>query len=346
MHFVDECSFRVEAGKGGDGAIAFRREKFVPLGGPAGGDGGRGGDVVFVGDPGKGTLQDLTHNHILQARGGDNGSGRDKYGRGAKDLELRVPLGTVVIDEESGAKVGEVTREGERLIVCKGGRGGRGNMHFTTPTDRAPRRAEPGQPGEQRSVRLELKVMADVGLLGFPNVGKSTFINCTSRARSKIADYPFTTLEPHLGVVVLGEPDAGLGRSFVIADIPGLVPGAAEGQGLGSRFLRHVERTRVLLHLVTLTDDPERSPRADYEALRLELRKFDPLLAERPEIVALSKADLPDVAEAYEALKEEFKLELDVELHLISAATRQGIDALLTRIEASLSEARARPALL
>src|SRR6187431_2737202 len=275
MRFIDECELRVEAGAGGKGAVAFRREKYIPFGGPAGGDGGRGGDVVLVADSGLGTLYDLIHHRLVRADPGQNGMGKDCYGRAAKDVEIRVPVGTIVFDTDTQEKICELTRPQERVVIAKGGEGGRGNRHFTTPEDRAPRHAEPGAPGEARSLRLELKVMADVGLLGFPNVGKSTFISAVSRARPKVAGYPFTTLVPHLGVVSFGDARDGLGQSFVIADIPGLIPGASQGAGLGIRFLKHLERTRVLLHLVTIEEESERSPLADYQALRHELSAFD-----------------------------------------------------------------------
>jgi GTP-binding protein len=328
MRFIDECEVKVEAGNGGRGCVAFRREKFVPFGGPAGGDGGRGGDVVLVADEGLGTLYDLTHQRHLRADHGQHGMGKDCYGHGGKDLEVRVPVGTVVFDSESGEKLFELLKHQERAVVAHGGKGGRGNKHFATPVDRAPRRAEPGEPGEKRDLRLELKVMADVGLLGFPNVGKSTFISSVSRAHPKIADYPFTTLEPHLGVVVFGGERRGFGRSFVIADIPGLIPGASTGAGLGIRFLRHLERTRVLLHLVTLSDDPGRDPLEDYRVIREELRAFDPRLAEHAELVALTKADLPEVREAYPELKARFA-EQGLDLHLVSAVSHDGLEPLL-----------------
>src|SRR5450432_1422035 len=298
MRFIDECELRVEAGSGGKGAVAFRREKYIPFGGPAGGDGGRGGDVVLLADSGLGTLYDLIHHNTVRADPGGPGQGKDCYGRAAKDIEVRVPVGTVVYDRETKDKLCELTRPNERFVVAKGGQGGRGNRHFATPYDRAPRRAEPGEPGEERKLRLELKVMADVGLLGFPNVGKSTFIRAVSRAQPKVANYPFTTLTPHLGVVRVGDE-----ATFVLADIPGLIPGAAEGAGLGHRFLKHVERTRALLHLVTLDFGEERDPIADYDALMKELARFDPELAKRPQLVAMSKADLPEVREAYELIK-------------------------------------------
>ncbi|MGC4089317.1 MAG: GTPase ObgE [Polyangiaceae bacterium] len=331
MRFIDECDLRVEAGNGGNGAIAFRREKYVPFGGPAGGDGGKGGDVVLVADSGLGTLYDLVHQRSVKAEHGVNGGGKDCYGRAGKDVEVRVPVGTAVIDRDTDESLGELVLPGDRMVVAVGGKGGRGNIHFATPVDRAPRRAERGTPGEKRELRLELKVMADVGLLGFPNVGKSTLISSVSRAHPKVADYPFTTLEPHLGVVSLGDPRRGMGRSFVLADIPGLIPGASEGLGLGIRFLRHLERTRVLLHLITPCDEPGRAPVDDYRALRKELGAFKPELLRFPEIVALSKADLPDVREAYPELKAAFA-ELGVDLYLVSAVSHDGLDALMQAV--------------
>ena len=331
MRFIDECKIRAEAGDGGRGVVAFRREKYVPMGGPAGGDGGRGGDVVFVADEGLGTLYDLIHQTVVRAERGEHGMGKDCYGKAGRDLEVRVPVGTVIIDADTGEKLDEIVHSKARVIVAKGGKGGRGNKHFATPTERAPRRAEPGEPGEHKNLRLELKVMADVGLLGFPNVGKSTLISSVSRAHPKIADYPFTTLEPHLGVVSLGDTRRGLGKTFVIADIPGLIAGASRGLGLGTRFLRHLDRTRLLLHLVCLSDEPGRSPLADYKTLRHELGEFDPDLAKRPEIVAMTQADRPEVVEAYAVAKEEFAA-LGIELRLVSSATHAGIDDLMAEV--------------
>lgn len=319
MKFVDSCEVDVVAGKGGNGAIAFRREKFVPFGGPSGGDGGRGGNVVFAADEGLSTLLDLTYARAIRAPHGEQGHGKDMYGRGGEDFVVRVPVGTQVYDRESGELLFDVDKPDTRVVVAKGGRGGRGNIHFATPYDRAPRRAEPGEPGEEKKLRLELKVMADVGLLGFPNVGKSTFIRAVSRAQPKVADYPFTTLTPHLGVVRIGDE-----ATMVVADIPGLIPGAAEGAGLGHRFLKHVERTRALLHLVTLDFGEDRDPLADYDALMKELARFDPELAKRPQIVAMSKADLPEVREAYELVKKRFA-KRKIDLHLVSAATGEGV---------------------
>ena len=337
MKFLDECVVDVEAGDGGNGVAAFRREKFVPFGGPAGGDGGRGGDVVLVADPGRSTLYDLKHVRVLSAERGEHGQGKDRYGRAGKDVVARVPLGTIVLSADTNEKLAELTTPGERVIIARGGQGGRGNKHFATSVDRAPRRAEPGQRGERRRVRLELKVMADVGLVGYPNVGKSTFIRATSRARPKVADYPFTTLSPHLGVVAVGDVARGLGKSFVIADVPGLIPGASAGAGLGMRFLRHLERTRLLLHLVTIADDPERAPLADYRVIRSELARYDPELATRTEVIAMTKADLPDVRSAYPEARDAFAAQ-GLELHLVSAATGEGMKQLVELLARDLSE--------
>ncbi len=328
VKFVDSCEVKVVAGKGGNGAVAFRREKFVPFGGPAGGDGGRGGDVVLRVDPGLSTLLDLIYAHTLRADDGENGQGKDCYGHAGEDLICRVPVGTEVHDAATGALLFDLTGVARDTVIAKGGRGGRGNIHFATAQDRAPRRAEPGEAGEERALRLELKVMADVGLLGFPNVGKSTFIRACSKARPKVADYPFTTLIPHLGVVRVGDE-----QSFVIADIPGLIPGAAEGAGLGLRFLKHVERTRALLHLVSLDEGEGREPVADYDALLRELKKFDPSLAKRPMIVALSKADITEVRDAYPKLKARFKRK-KIDLRLVSAATGEGVRELVYELAA------------
>src|SRR3984885_15098464 len=263
--FIDEARIRVVAGDGGNGCVAFRREKFVPHGGPAGGDGGKGGDVVFVGDEGKLTLLDVAISHRLAAARGEHGRGKDQYGKAGRDLVVRVPVGTQVFDARSNELLFDVDAIDKRVVIARGGRGGRGNIHFATSYDRAPRRADPGEAGQELNLRLELKVMADVGLLGFPNVGKSTFIRSVSHARPKVADYPFTTLVPHLGVVSVAEE-----QSFVLADIPGLIPGAARGAGLGIRFLKHVERTRVLLHLVSLDPGEGREPLADFDAINAE----------------------------------------------------------------------------
>ena len=323
MKFVDSCEVKLVAGSGGNGCVAFRRAKYEPHGGPSGGDGGKGGDVIFVGDEGKTTLLDVALQRKLEAERGEHGRGKDQYGAGGDDLVVAVPVGTQGYDVETNELVFDVDAPKKRVLVLKGGRGGRGNIHFATAQDRAPHRAEKGEPGQERTVRLELKLLADVGLLGFPNVGKSTFIRAVSRARPKVADYPFTTLVPHLGVVSPVE-DA----TFVIADIPGLIPGAAEGAGLGTRFLKHVERTRVLLHLVSLDPGEGRDPLADFDVINEELAKFDPELAKRPQIVAMTKADLPDVQEAYKKQKKRFARR-KIDLQLVSAATGEGVKDLL-----------------
>jgi GTP-binding protein len=341
MHFIDEAKIHVTAGDGGDGCVAFRREAKVPRGGPSGGDGGNGGSIVIVADPGLATLLDYRYRRHYKAERGENGRGKDQYGKSGEDLVLRVPVGTLIVDDDSGETLADLAEPGARLVACRGGTGGKGNIHFATPWNQAPRTAEPGTPGEVKTLRLELKLLADVGLLGFPSVGKSTFISVVSRARPKVADYPFTTLVPNLGVVQLGDE-----RSFVIADMPGLIEGAADGAGLGLRFLRHVERTRVLLHLLesSVTAGPDREPLRDHDALNLELARYAPELAERPQIVALNKIDLTETREAAPAIQAAFA-ERGIELHLISAATGEGVTALLEAVWARLQEAApARPA--
>jgi GTP-binding protein len=325
MHFVDEATIRVKGGAGGNGAIAFRREKFVPKGGPSGGDGGDGASVVLVVDEGLSTLLDFRYRHEFAAPSGDAGANKDRYGRGGEDVLLRVPPGTQIFDEGTGALIGDLRKHGERLVVAQGGKGGRGNIHFATSTDRAPRKAEPGTPGEERTVRLELKLLADVGLLGFPNVGKSSLIARISAARPKIADYPFTTLVPNLGTVGLsGE------RSFVVADIPGLIEGAHAGAGLGDRFLRHLDRTRLLVHLLDATATG-RTPLRDYEAMNRELALYDPALAARPQLVVLNKMDLPEVRKRAKQIGAPFARR-GITLHAISAATGEGTAELLESI--------------
>jgi GTP-binding protein len=344
MQFVDQALIHVKAGDGGKGVVAFRREKFVPKGGPSGGDGGEGGSVVLVVDEGLSTLLDFRYRREYKAASGENGSNKDKYGRGGEDLVLRVPPGTEVHDEATGERVADLHAHGERFVLAKGGKGGRGNIHFATATDRAPRRAEPGLPGEERDVRLDLKLLADVGLLGFPNVGKSSLIARISAARPKIADYPFTTLVPNLGMVRLSGD-----RSFVVADIPGLIEGAHAGAGLGDRFLRHVERTRVLVHLLDASAGEatsatlDRSPLADFDAINRELALFDPELAERPQIVVLNKTDLPDVEAGRKRLAASFARR-KVRLHAISAATGAGVPELLEEVWKVLAASRQKSA--
>jgi GTP-binding protein len=328
MNFIDECRVHVRAGDGGDGCVSFRREKFVPRGGPDGGNGGRGGSVIFVADAQLTTLLDAHYRRHYRAQRGTHGKGSDKHGRAGRDERVALPLGTVVRDDD-GEVLCELLRDGETWVAARGGEGGRGNICFATSTNRAPTRADPGGPGEQRWLRLELKVLADVGLLGFPNAGKSTLVARVSAARPKVASYPFTTLQPHLGMVERGD------ARFVIADIPGLIPGAHQGAGLGDRFLRHVERTRFLVHLLDpeplLTGAPDRGLAADYAALRHELSAYAAELAARPELVCISKADLvPDPARRGELAAE--LQALGLEPRWISAATGEGIDALVAEL--------------
>ncbi|TCZ83351.1 Obg family GTPase CgtA [Lysobacter sp. N42] len=291
MKLVDEAEIQVIAGNGGNGCVGFRREKFIPLGGPDGGDGGDGGSVWLVADENLNTLVDFRHQRIFKAQRGENGMGRQMYGKAGDDLVVTVPVGTVVTNVETDEVIGDLTRHGDRLLVAQGGKGGLGNMHFKSSVNRAPRRALPGLPGEQRTLKLELKLLADVGLLGFPNAGKSTFIRAVSAATPKVADYPFTTLYPNLGVVSV-EPH----RSFVIADIPGLIEGAADGAGLGAQFLRHLQRTRLLLHLVDVAPMEGGvegvSPAEQVRAIERELGKHDPELLQKPRWLILNKADL------------------------------------------------------
>ena len=288
MKFIDEAFIDVIGGDGGNGAASFRREKYIPRGGPDGGDGGRGGSIWAVADRNINTLVDYRFARIHRAKRGDNGRGADKYGRGAEDIVLRMPVGTVITDADTGAAMADLDQHDARVLVARGGKGGLGNLHFKSSTNRAPRQTTPGEPGEQRRLRLELKVLADVGLLGLPNAGKSTFIRAISAARPKVADYPFTTLAPQLGVVRIDE-----GRSFVVADIPGLIEGAAEGAGLGHQFLRHLQRTRLLLHLVDIAPpDPAADPVADARAIARELSKYDAELAAKPRWLVLNKLDL------------------------------------------------------
>ncbi|NLY93745.1 MAG: GTPase ObgE [Myxococcales bacterium] len=335
MSFVDQVRISVFGGNGGNGCVAFRREAHRPLGGPAGGDGGNGGSVILEAHTRLSTLLDFQFRREIKADDGEHGRGKDQYGRGGGDVIVQVPVGTQVFDDDTGEMLADLDKPGARLVAARGGRGGRGNIHFATPRDRAPRRAEKGEPGEARRLRLELKLMADVGIIGYPNVGKSTFIAAVSRARPEIADYPFTTLTPNLGVVYRG-PE----RSFVVADIPGIIEGASEGAGLGLRFLRHVERTRVLLHVLAVDPDPERDPVRDFHVLNAELERFDPSLAERPMLVVLAKADLPETREIEAKVREALEAE-GHRLFVMSAVTREGVDAVLEALEEKLDEIRA-----
>ena len=299
MKFIDEARIEVIAGDGGNGSASFRREKFVPQGGPDGGDGGRGGSIFAIADRNINTLIDYRYARIHRAKRGENGRGADQYGRGAEDVVLRVPVGTTITDADSGEVIADLTAHEQRALLAKGGAGGLGNLHFKSSTNRAPRQFTRGGEGEKRHLRLELKVLADVGLLGLPNAGKSTFIRAVSAARPKVADYPFTTLAPSLGVVRADE-----GRSFVVADIPGLIEGAAEGAGLGHQFLRHLTRTRLLLHIVDLVPpDPDADPVADAKAIVAELAHYDPALHAKPRWLVLNKLDLVPEDERAAAVK-------------------------------------------
>ncbi|HTP29218.1 MAG TPA: GTPase ObgE [Anaeromyxobacteraceae bacterium] len=339
MRFVDEVHIHVKAGDGGDGAVAWRREKFVPRGGPAGGDGADGGNVVLVVDPQLATLLDYRYVREHHAKSGGPGRGNDQNGHAGPELTLRVPPGTLVRDEATREVLEDLSQPGQRLVVAKGGRGGRGNMNFATSTNQAPRHAEKGTPGEERGLVLELKLLADVGIIGCPNSGKSTLISRISRARPKVADYPFTTLVPNLGVVEWrGE------RSFVVADIPGLIEGAHQGAGLGHRFLRHVERCRLLIHLLDGAPTGEgRSPRADFDAINRELQHYSPALAGKRQIVAVNKVDVPEARKGASALARVLsrRRQGPKEALAISAVTGEGIGALLDRVAAMLDEGKA-----
>jgi len=331
--FIDEAVVHVRGGRGGDGCVAFRREKFVPKGGPSGGDGGHGGSVYLLADARLNTLYHLQFHSIYPAERGQHGLGSNRSGKAGGDLEVRVPLGTVVFDRESGECLGEMLEDGERLAVAKGGRGGWGNQHFATPTNQAPRKAYPGNEGEERHLRLELKLLADVGLVGLPNAGKSTLISVVSAARPKIADYPFTTLVPQLGVVARG----AIENPFVVADLPGLIAGAAQGAGLGIQFLRHVERCRVLVHLVDLAAF-EGSAAEDFATVERELEAFDPTLLERERILVGSKRDAADPERQRElAAAAESR---GLAYFEISAATGEGVDRLVTEIARRLEAPR------
>ncbi len=341
MKFVDEVRIHVKSGDGGAGAIAWRREKFIPRGGPAGGDGGDGGDVVLVLDPQLSTLLDYRYVREHRARSGSKGHGSDMNGVSGGHLELRVPPGTVVRDAATGEQLADVGAGCPRVVVAKGGRGGLGNMNFATSTNQAPHYAQEGTPGEERELVLELKLLADVGIVGYPNAGKSTLISVLSRARPRIADYPFTTLVPNLGVVSWrGE------RSFVVADIPGLIEGAHAGAGLGHQFLRHVERCRVLIHLVEgANGEPGRSPARDFAAINRELRLHSRALAGKPQVVVVTKVDLPEARAAGERWRKAMaRRARPVPVLLVSAATREGLDALLDAVAGELwAEVSPRP---
>lgn len=320
--FVDYAKINVKAGDGGNGVVAFRREKYVPMGGPAGGDGGRGGSIVIQADEGLSTLMDFKYRRHFKGERGKHGQGKNMHGAGGQDIIIRVPAGTVIKDDASEEVIADLTNHGQTVVVARGGRGGRGNTRFATAANKAPSIAENGEPGEEKWIRLELKLLADIGLVGLPNAGKSTLIANVSAARPKIADYPFTTLVPNLGVVRLKN-----GESFVLADIPGLIAGAHQGAGLGHRFLRHIERTRVLIFVLDTAQTESQNVLKDYYTLRDELEKFSADLAAKPYLIAANKMDLPEARQNIAALQEEFA----DQLIMISAATGQGTEELMIK---------------
>ena len=323
--FIDDVKIRVQAGNGGNGIVAFRREKYVPKGGPAGGDGGKGGSIIFVGDRGLTTLLDLKYRMKIKAENGQNGMPKNMFGAQADDVYVKVPIGSVVHDLDKGLVIADITEHGQKVVIAKGGRGGRGNASFASARVPAPEICEKGEPGEAKFIRVELKVLADVGLVGFPSVGKSTLISVVSACKPKIAPYHFTTLVPNLGVATSKD-----GRSFVIADLPGLIEGASSGAGLGFQFLRHIERTRVIVHLIDMACTDGRDPYDDYLAINKELETYNPKLMLRPQIIVANKMDMPNAQENLEKFKE--KLGPDKEVIAISAYTNNNLDILLYKI--------------
>ena len=329
---IDRVEIYVKAGDGGNGVVSFRREKFVPLGGPDGGDGGNGGSVYLVGDEGVSTLLAFRYKKQFRAERGDHGKGKNMHGKRGEDLFIKVPLGTQVrlkTEAGSGTLVADVVEHEQQILVAKGGKGGRGNTHFATATNQAPRTAEKGKPGEEKRLVLDLKLIADVGIIGYPNAGKSTLLSAVSQARPKIADYPFTTIEPVLGVVAMGY------QSFVAADIPGIIEGAHEGRGLGLDFLRHIERTKALIHLV---DGSSEDPVADFKKVEAELVSYEPSLKERPRIIAVNKIDLPQVRARMPQLEREFQ-EMGMSVHFISGASGEGVRELMNKVWELVSKA-------
>ncbi len=327
--FVDQVKIYVKGGDGGNGMVAFRREKYVPKGGPAGGDGGKGGDVIFIVDEGLRTLMDFRYQRHFKATKGENGRSKSQHGKNAEDLVVKVPPGTVVKDDDTGEVIADLVRHGERAVIAKGGRGGRGNIRFATSRNPAPEIAENGEPGQERYIVLELKVLADVGLVGFPSVGKSTLLSIVSSARPKIAEYHFTTIVPNLGVVETED-----GRSFVMADLPGLIEGAHQGAGLGLQFLRHIERTRVIVHVIDMGAVEGRDPYQDFLTINKELREYNLRLTERPMMIAANKMDMPGAEENLEKFKKQ--LQEDIPIFPISAVTQSGIRELLFAIADTL----------
>lgn len=328
--FVDQVKVYVKAGDGGDGQVAFRREKYVPMGGPAGGDGGNGGDVVFEVDEGLNTLMDFRYQRHFKAKRGENGMSKGQHGKNSEPLVLSVPPGTTVKDDETGEVLADLVEHGQRAVIAHGGRGGRGNIRFATPRNPAPELSENGEPGIERDIQIELKLIADVGLVGFPSVGKSTLLSVVSAAKPKIADYHFTTLAPNLGVVETEDQ-----RSFVLADLPGLIEGAHEGIGLGHQFLRHVERTRVIVHVIDMAATEGRDPYEDYVTINQELKEYDLSLTDRPQIIVANKMDMPEAQDQLELFKEQLKD--DYPIYPISTVTREGIRDLLFAVADKLA---------
>lgn len=329
--FVDQVSVYVKAGDGGNGLVAFRREKYIPMGGPAGGDGGNGSDIIFEVDEGLNTLMDFRYNRHFKGKRGENGMSKSMHGKNSDPLILKVPPGTVVMDESTEEVIADLTEHEQQATIASGGRGGRGNVRFASSRNPAPQIAENGEPGEERNIRVELKVIADVGLVGFPSVGKSTLLSVVSAAKPKIADYHFTTLAPNLGVV-----DTEDGRSFVMADLPGLIEGASEGVGLGHQFLRHIERTRLIIHVIDMAAVDGRDPYEDYETINQELEAYSDWLVELPQIVVANKMELPDATKNLQSFKE--KLNQDINVYEISAVTRQGLRELIFKVADKLDE--------
>ena len=332
--FIDEVILTLNAGRGGNGCMAFRREKYVEMGGPFGGNGGRGGNIYFEADEGLNTLIDLRYKKIYKANNGEHGQGKGMHGKNAEDLIIKVPLGTIVTDLDTNLILADITKKGEKVLICEGGRGGRGNIAFATKTNPAPAFCENGEPGEERKVKVELKLLADVGLVGLPSVGKSTFISKISAAKPKIADYHFTTLKPNLGVVKTKD-----NRSYVVADLPGLIKGASLGEGLGDKFLKHIERTRVLAHIIDMSGIEGRDPYGDYIVIMDELRNFDPKLLDKPMIIIANKMDMES---SLENLKE-FKKKVNQEIYEISALKNEGIDNVLIKIADMLDTIKKEP---
>ena len=330
-NFIDEAQISVQSGKGGDGCISFRREKFVPFGGPDGGDGGKGGDVVFITNTNLSSLQDFRYKKEYRAKNGENGRSKNQHGKGAQDLYIPLPVGTIIKNADTGEVICDLNSKGQEFRLAKGGTGGRGNARFATSTNQAPRIAHPGQEGEELNLKLELKLLADVGIVGFPNAGKSTLISKISAAKPKIADYPFTTIIPNLGVVTYGE-----GNTFVIADIPGIIEGAHKGAGLGIKFLKHIERTKLLIHMIDVSPLNDRDPLEDYVKMNNEMGSFSEDLQEKPQIVVLNKTDIIQD----DSLKEitDFFKDKSIRVFRISAITGEGIPALLDEVVTRLNE--------